>query len=1612
MSTHQDDSDSEFSSEAEDSHMGEHIGEFEDLDVLSRAFLNAVGLPPRRTAPPSPPATYVVDRRGAHVAVQFDKITARNEALRTNPKYGPVLAAIDSSAITAEIVRRFRNGMTTRELDVETAATCADRASHHSDYEWLAARVHVNDLHKRTPRGLGEMVRALAAAAADARCVRLSPEYAAIVERASAAIDARLEFSRDYRLRHFGFQTMARGYLLRPGARSEESSLLDTQLMERPQHLYMRIALGIFVCRADKRGHEAPEEAFGRRLAAAFQLYDALSLQLVSHATPTILNAGTKVTQLSSCFQTATGDDLHQLLLTHLHIGDISKWSGGVSLWLHNVRAEGALIRGTGGRSTGLKHYVRMLNDLQMYVDQGGNRPGAFAIYLSVDHDDIFTLLAQGRLKGEETLKEVAAPDLKLALWVSDLYMEALAAQLRNAAAVEAGEPDDPEAGDWYLFCPDEAPGLHLTWGDAYRELYERYVAEGRYRRRVKAGDIMEAAFKNWAQGGTPYVVNKCPVNRKSNMQNVAPICSSNLCVAGDTFVLTETGHAPISSLRDHKVAVWNGAEWSPVVPRKTGDDAKLVRVELSDGGRLDCTAYHKFYVVADGKTAERRAGALRPGDMLEACPEWPVVGAGEPLPHAYTAGVFAAIGYNSDGAPTVDLPPELESLYSHISLGASTGREEPSEHTLVSGLPPLNYVPFGRNMLSRLEWFAGFCDAAGDASCMTSVDLPSQPRNMLKPDKDVVERAFTIRVRSPSAPRLARVKLMLQTLGCDAAIVKCERSSECGGEHALIIRQRAVATLLELGFRTRRLDVSDHKVDPRNRPTLAHVVSVAELPGTHATFCFTEPKLHRGVFGGVYCGQCVTADTFILTDAGHLPIGELEDQEVQVWNGVEMSSVIVRRTNASTNVVRVVFDNGEHIDCTPYHKFYIYKQAACHVGVREVRAGELREGDRLEKSPKWPVIECGARLAHAYTSGFFAADGHYTKGQNRCQNPATDEVGLCWHHRQRQPLWEHDGQCRAWCGYNTVNLYGVKKMLLDALDVHPDCVGLYNHVASNRLTVNLVDDLLPKTSVPQNADLGSRVEWFTGLCDGDGCAIRQGSSYSLQITSINREFLIAVRRMLQTMGCDPKVRLDRDARRETIRGAEYECKSAYRLLVCSYDLDTLFSIGFQPQRLAFPGYARPARDTRHPIKVCSITALPGEQPTFCFTEPKLHRGVFNGVRAGNCEEITIPSWSEFDAPEFAQFHPGNAAGGEYGVCNLAAVALESFIRVDAEVTFDFAGEAAAAGLECRALNAVIDLNYNPSEECRRSNHRHRPIGIGLIGFADALARKREAYGTREAARFARGIAATLYFGAMQASAALAETDGPYETFEGSPVSRGLLQPDLWVADGSLAPGWEAEVEDATGGFIKPADWAALRARCRRGVRNAYVTAYMPTATTSNIVGQNECFEPFTSNLYVRKTLAGEFTIVNRHLMAELVAAGLWDDRMRREVIAAGGSIQGIERIPADVRRRYRTAREIHPSLFIRMVKAMAPFVCQSMSLNLYLNEPDLPKILRFLIEGWREGLKSLSYYIHTKSAAGSQKTSVRALTYNTADVAPTAEETPQQVCSRTNREACTSCAL
>lgn len=463
-----------------------------------------------------PNESHVVDRRGRKIRIRFDEITRRNEALCRGPQYGQKLETIDAPLITAQVVARFTNGMTTRQLDALTVGVCTGLTTHHPDYARLAARICVSDLHKRTPAGLGEMVETVLATATDRRAARYSAEYVGIVRRCHAAANARLDFRRDFMFSFFGFQTLARSYLIRAGRRADISTLLDDVVMERPQHLYMRVALTLFCGTPDRRGHEAPDEVFARRLQRAFAYYDCLSRHEVSNATPTMLNAGTEHQQLSSCFQFAPGDDLESLMDTLKATGETAKWSGGISHRLTAIRAEGSDIKTTGGKSSGIKRYIKVLNELQLYVDQGGNRPGAYAEYLAVWHDDIFTFLELGRIKGGV----LSAPDLKYALMVPDLFMRTL----------RRGLKDGDGADDWYLFSPDRAPRLYCTWGAEFEELYARYVAEGRYTRKVRARDIIREAFTTWRQTGTPYVLFADHVNRKSMLQHIATITSSNLC--------------------------------------------------------------------------------------------------------------------------------------------------------------------------------------------------------------------------------------------------------------------------------------------------------------------------------------------------------------------------------------------------------------------------------------------------------------------------------------------------------------------------------------------------------------------------------------------------------------------------------------------------------------------------------------------------------------------------------------------------------------------------------------------------------------------------------------------------------------------------------------------------------------------------------------------------------------------------------------------------------------------------------------------------------------------------------------------------------------------------
>ena len=316
----------------------------------------------------------------------------------------------------------------------------------------------------------------------------------------------------------------------------------------------------------------------------------------------------------------------------------------------------------------------------------------------------------------------------------------------------------------------------------------------------------------------------------------------------------------------------------------------------------------------------------------------------------------------------------------------------------------------------------------------------------------------------------------------------------------------------------------------------------------------------------------------------------------------------------------------------------------------------------------------------------------------------------------------------------------------------------------------------------------------------------------------------------------------------------------------------------------------------------------------------------------------------------------------ETAVCNLASLALPSFVS---EGVFDYTKLRQVTRVAIRNLNRVIDINFYPTPETERSNMRHRPVGLGVQGLADVFALLGLAWEQEEAAKANQLIFEHMYFAAVEASVEVAKVEGPYSTFKGSPASKGLLQPDLW----SVTPITE------TDGSL---DWAGLREAVKtHGLRNSLLIAPMPTASTSQILGFNECFEPFTSNLYTRRTLAGEFIVINRYLLADLMKAGLWSEDMKQQIVARNGSVQGIPGINEELQLRYKTSWEMKQKVLIDMAAARGAFICQSQSLNLFVADPTYSKLTSMHFYAWKQGLKTGCYYLRTKAPVTAQKFTV-----------------------------------
>jgi ribonucleotide reductase alpha subunit len=940
----------------------------------------------------------VTKRNGELEEIAFDKILNRIKKLGKEASLH-----INYQHLVMKVIDQLYDTISTTKIDELTAEQCASMSTLHPDYGVLAGRIVVSNHHKNTDSSFTDIVNSLYNYFDKQEVHRplVSEKLWQFVNKYSSEIEAMIDQNRDYLIDYFGFKTLERSYLFKKNGK----------ILERPQHMWMRVAIGIHGMNIDLNNSN------DKSLELVKETYDLMSTKYFTHATPTLFNAGTNRPQMSSCYLIGMEDDsIDGIFNTLKDCALISKYSGGIGLHIHNIRAKGSHIQGTNGTTDGIVPMLRVFNNTARYVNQSGKRNGSFAIYLEPWHADILDFLEMRKNHGDEDMK---ARDLFYALWVPDLFMKRV----------------KEKNGKWSLMCPSECPGLSDAYGDQFEELYLKYEEQGKARKTIMARDLWFAILDAQMETGTPYLLYKDAVNKKSNQKNIGTIKSSNLCVAPETLVLTDKGHIEIHSLENQEVNVWNGEEWSNVTIKKTGVDQELMTITI--------------------------------------------------------------------------------------------------------------------------------------------------------------------------------------------------------------------------------------------------------LP------------------------------------------------------------------NNSTQT--------RSLRCTPYHKFYIKNGNS----ITEVRANELTINNKL--------------------IGY--------------KNPTTDNLSE----------YVYD------CGYDFAFVVKIQK-----------------------------------------------------------CAEKDN--------------------------------------------------------------------------------------------------------TYCFTEPKRHMGIFNGIITGQCCEITEYSDDK-----------------ETAVCNLASIALPAFVD-ESSKTFDFDLLHKVTKVVTNNLNKVIDINFYPTEKTYRSNKRHRPIGIGVQGLADTFIMLDMPFFSDEAKQINKQIFETIYHASLEKSNEMAieltnimknssrqdilemiteheysilqrqqdcvDLLGAYSSFEGSPASQGILQFDMWN--------------------VTPSDkynWNELKESIKKyGLRNSLLVAPMPTASTSQILGYTECFEPLTSNIYSRRTMAGEFIVVNKHLMRDLIQLGLWNEQIKNNIIANRGSVQQLTMLSQHMRDKYKIVWEIPMKNVIDMSADRGPFICQSQSLNLWMEEPVYNKLTSMHFYAWEKGLKTGIYYLRRKAKHQAQQ--------------------------------------
>lgn len=1237
---------------------------------------------------------YVTKRDGKTEIVAFDKILQR---IKRIGKEANII--VNYTGLAMKVIDQLFDGISTTKIDELSAEQCASMASTHYDYNTLAGRIIVSNHQKNTCESFSQVMEQLYGYLDKhgKPSPLVSDQLITVVREHANIIDDICDYSRDYLIDYFGFKTLDRAYMMK----------IDGKTVERPQHMWLRVSIGIH----------------GNDIDSVIETYEFMSQKYFTHATPTLFNSGTPRPQLSSCFLLAMeSDSIDGIYNTLKDCALISKLAGGIGLHIHNIRATGSHIRGTNGMSNGIVPMLRVFNNTAKYVDQCLDpdtivytKHGAKQIKNIVVGDKVITddgyYYKIGKVLDNDYHGNLYSLTVKHALYPLKLTDMHPLWTIKNRTYYQDNFNNIINELNRNLLTPEFIEAKNIDKNDfigfpipKYEKDIEEYTDDDCRFYGIMVGSGHISSTDNFAYIELDKELHQETIVFVENYLNSRNIQIS-YTYPDDTLVqLTWTRNNMFKftyeMMYDSNKEKYIMSSMLHLLKHKI---LNIIKGLLETNGKI--RAYHflleqtsmniiesvrymllRLGILTSGTTVDVSDEEKRSNTYVLIIPKKPVICDLFENRSLVPCSSFTFFEYNGYLFSIVIKNTYIEDYKGRV-IDIEVANDDHHNFLTHNGLVKNGGGKRNGSFAIYLEpWHA-------------DIEMFLQMRKN-HGDEELKARDLFYALWIPDL-FMERVKAnSTWTLMCPD---ECPGLSDVYGQE--------FKTLYESYEQSGRGRVT------LNARDLWYKVMDAQMETGTPYLLYKDAcnrKSNQKNVGTIKSSNlCVAPETKILTSDGMIEIKELCDQTVKVWNGIEFSETVVKKTGENQNLIKVYFDNGSTIDCTLYHKFYVFDEKNYII---QIDAKDLKLDMRLEP----------------------------------------------------------------------FNLPGESTL----------CIKIKGIINNNRIS-----------------------------------------------------------------------------------------------------------------------------------------------DTYCFTEPKRNRGTFNGIVTGQCSEIVQYS----DDTETA-------------VCNLASIGLPTFIK---EGVFDYDLLHKVTKIVTKNLNKIIDVNYYPTEKTRKSNMRHRPIGIGVQGLADVFIILGYPFLSDEAKQTNRHIFETMYHAALEASCELAVIEGPYETFHGSPASNGELQFDFWSVD----PGNERY------------DWNELKHNIMMyGIRNSLLLSPMPTASTSQILGFNECIEPITSNIYSRRTLAGEFIQANKYLMADLMCLNLWNEKIKNNIIANHGSIQQIVEIPQEIKEKYKTVWEIPMRGIIDMAADRGAFICQSQSLNLWMEDPNYSILTASAFYAWSKGLKTGIYYLRRRGKHQAQQ--------------------------------------